>query len=76
MCGIQDRLGNLCLLETKLNKQCQNKLINQKVQYYQQSVINRTKQLGFDIYNKGFNKSEIDKITQDIIDFCLKRWKV
>jgi len=71
-----DRLGNLCLLETKLNKQCQNKLINQKVQYYQQSVINRTKQLGFDIYNKGFNKSEIDKITQDIIDFCLKRWKV
>ena len=30
-----DRLGNLVLLEAKLNKQCQNKLINQKAQYYQ-----------------------------------------
>ncbi len=71
-----NRLGNLCLLETKLNKQCQNKLINQKKRYYQQSKIKRTKQLGFDIDNKGFNKSEIDRITQEIIDFCLARWRV
>ena len=63
-------------MQLTINKQCQNKLINQKAQYYQQSVINRTKQLGFDIYNKGFNKFEIDKIMQNIIDFCLKRWEV
>jgi len=71
-----DRLGNLCLLEEKLNKQCQNKLPDQKKQYYQQSGIPRTKQLGFKIDNSGFNKSEIDTITKDIINFCLKRWKV
>jgi len=71
-----DRLGNLCLLEEKLNKQCQNKLPDQKKQYYQQSGIPRTKQLGFKIDNSGFNRSDIDIITKDIINFCLKRWKV
>ncbi|MDI3497040.1 DUF262 domain-containing protein [Archaeoglobus sp.] len=71
-----DKLGNLCLLEEKMNKQCQNKLINQKTQYYQQSKIRRTKQLGFDIENKGFSKSDINKITKDIIEFSLNRWRV
>ena len=71
-----DRLGNLCLLEEKLNKQCQNKLPDQKKQYYQQSKIKETQRLGFNIGNKGFNKSDIDKRTKDIIDFCLNRWKV
>ncbi len=71
-----DRLGNLCLLEEKLNKQCQNKLPDQKKQYYQQSKIERTKQLGFYIDNKGFNKSDIDIITEEIKNFCLVRWKV
>ena len=71
-----DRLGNLCLLEANLNKQSQNKLINQKKQYYQKSNIKLTKQLGFDIDNKEFNKSDIDMRTQDIINFCLIRWQV
>ena len=71
-----DRLGNLCLLEKNLNKQCQNKLPDQKKKYYQQSKIPRTHQLGFIIDNKGFNKSDIDNITKDIIDFCFKRWSI
>jgi hypothetical protein len=71
-----DRLGNLCLLEESLNKQCQNKLPEQKKQYYQQSNIFRTKQLGHDIDHKGFNREDIDQITKDIISFCLKRWKI
>ena len=71
-----DRLGNLCLLETELNRQCQNKLIEQKAQYYQRSNIPRTGQLGFDIDNNGFNRFNIDEITRNIIEFCLKRWRV
>ena len=71
-----DRLGNLCLLEKKLNKQCQNKLPDQKKKYYQCSNVSRTKKLGFDIDNNGFTKNDIDNITKDIISFCLKRWAV
>jgi len=69
-----NRLGNLCLLEQKLNKQCQNQLPEQKKKYYQQSQIPGTKKLGFS--DVPFDKADIDKITQDIINFCLKRWKI
>ncbi|WP_456437792.1 DUF262 domain-containing protein [Desulfurobacterium sp.] len=71
-----DKLGNLCLLEAKLNKQCQNKLPDQKKQYYRQSKLERTKQLGFYIDNKGFSKEDIDMATEDIVNFCLERWNV
>jgi len=71
-----DRLGNLCLIEERLNKQCQNKLPDQKKQYYQQSQIPGTRQLGFDIDNSGFTKEDIDTITKDILSFCLERWKI
>jgi uncharacterized protein with ParB-like and HNH nuclease domain len=70
------RLGNLCLLEEMFNKQCKNKLPNQKVQYYQQSAIPRTKQLGYQVSNREFSKNDIDNITKDIIRFCLNRWKL
>jgi len=71
-----DRLGNLCLLEEPLNNACQNNLPEQKAQDYQRSNILRTKQLGYDIENRGFNKNNIDQITSDIIDFCLRRWNI
>ena len=71
-----DRLGNLCLLEETLNKQCQNKLPEQKKGYYQRSRIVITKQLGYEIANNGFNKKHIVQRTKDIIRFCLKRWKI
>jgi len=71
-----DRLGNLCLLEETLNKQCQNKLPGQKKEYYQGSRIVRTKQLGYEIANNGFNKNDIVQRTNEIICFCLKRWKI
>mgnify|MGYP000262271778 CR=1 FL=1 len=70
------RLGNLCLLEEKINKGIQNEIPQNKSKEYQQSAISRTKQLGYDISNKGFYKGNIDKITDEIIDFCLKRWSI
>jgi len=70
------RLGNLCLLEEKINKRIQNKIPQNKSKDYQQSAIPRTKQLGYNISNNGFYKGNIDKITNEIIDFCLKRWNI
>lgn len=70
------RLGNLCLLEEKINKRIQNKTPQGKTHDYQQSAIPRTKQLGYDISNKGFDKRNIEEITKEIIDFCLKRWSI
>jgi hypothetical protein len=71
------RLGNLLLLEERLNKLVQNKLPVSKAPYYQQSKVSRTKSLAFQISNRGFTKSDIDSITKDIIQnaFCVKRWK-
>ncbi len=70
------RLGNLCLLEANLNKLCGNVPPINKVQYYQRSSVPRTRQLGYDISNNGFTKDDVEKLTGEIIDFCLKRWKV
>ncbi len=70
------RLGNLCLLEANLNSLCGNRPPINKVQYYQRSNVPRTRQLGYNISNNGFNKEDIEKLTKEIIDFCLKRWEV
>jgi hypothetical protein len=69
------RLGNLLLLEERLNKSVQNKVPVDKAPYYQQSEVTRTKKLGFVISNRGFTKSDIDSTTKDIIAFCVNRWK-
>ena len=71
-----NKIGNICLLESTLNKQCQNKLPPDKAKFYQRSNILSTKKLGFDIPLKGFNKNDVIKRTLDIIKFALTRWKV
>lgn len=70
------RLGNLCLLKGQTNKSIQNKIPQSKSQAYQQSTIPRTQQLGWDIGSKGFFKKDIDKKTDDIVGFCLSRWRI
>ena len=63
-------------MEENINKKLQNKIPQSKIQGYQKSAIFRTRQLGYDIDNNGFDKGDIDRITKEIIDFCLKRWKI
>jgi len=71
-----NKLGNLCLLEETLNKKCQNKVPEQKREYYEQSQIPRTKNLAYKIGLSGFKKDDIEQTTKDIIEFCLKRWPI
>ncbi|MCR4424460.1 MAG: DUF262 domain-containing protein [candidate division WOR-3 bacterium] len=70
------RLGNLCLLESNLNALCQDNLPEQKARYYQRSNIPRTRDMGCDISNRRFDRNKIDQITEDIIKFCLDRWRL
>ena len=70
------KLGNLCLLEESINKKIKNKTPQKKSKYYQKSQIPRTRQLGYNIHNKGLNKDDIRQLTRSIIVFCLKRWKI
>ena len=71
-----DKLGNLCLLEEEINQKIKNKIPWKKSKFYQKSKIPRTKQLGYDLHNKGFDKKNIEQLTDDIVSFCLKRWKI
>lgn len=70
-----NRLGNLTLLEEKINKRIWNKLPQIKASEYQQSSVPGTKRLGYQISNQGFTKADIDRRTTQIIDFCVSRWK-
>jgi hypothetical protein len=84
-CGFNDegsylssvhRLGNLTLLEESINKRIGNRSPDYKVEDYQGSRIPGTKDLGFEIGQSGFTRDSIDKRTKQIMDFCLKRWRL
>jgi len=70
-----NRLGNLCLLEEKINKRIWNKVPKIKSNDYQQSNVPGTKRLGYHISNQDFTKSDIDQRTEQIINFCMNRWR-
>jgi len=70
-----NRLGNLCLLEEKINKRIWNKIPKIKSNDYEQSGVPGTKKLGYHISNQDFIKNDIDKRTIQVIDFCVSRWK-
>jgi hypothetical protein len=73
------RLGNLCLLEESLQKHCGNKLPQAKAQNcYPQSNVPRTRNRlsAYININNRFTKEDIDELSEEIADFCLKRWKV
>jgi hypothetical protein len=70
----KDRLGNLCLLESELNKRAGQDTLANKFRYYQQSVVLGTKALGFMIQNRIFTKEDIENRGAKIVDFCATRW--
>ena len=69
------RLGNLCLLESQINKKVGNSIPPEKAKHYQESKIPGTRNLGYDIQAKGFTKGNIEKRTQEITELCVDRWK-
>jgi hypothetical protein len=70
------KLGNLTLLEEKINKTVGNRSPDQKVEQYQTSSIPGTKDLGFGIGQSGFTRDTIRQRTKQIMDFCLERWRL
>lgn len=70
------KFGNLCLLEREKNKRAGNKEPPAKADIYQESAISVTKDLGHSISNKSFTKEDVEKRTQEIVEFCLKRWPI
>jgi uncharacterized protein with ParB-like and HNH nuclease domain len=72
----KNRIGNLTLLEPKLNKGIGNDPPKNKVSAYLKSNINSTRILAGEIQKGNFNKKNIDERQKNIIDFCIKRFKI
>lgn len=68
--------GNLALLEESINKKIRHLTPLSKSSEYQKSNVPSTKSIGFQINNYGFSKNDIINRTQQIVDFCLKRWSL
>ena len=68
-------LGNLTLLEERLNKAAQNKNSTEKVVYYDRSGFKMTKNLSSLISTSGkVKKNVIQERTLEIAKYCKKRW--
>jgi len=72
----KNRIGNLTLLERGLNAGLGNAAPIHRVSGYLSSGITETRYLGGIIQLGNFNKSNIDKRGEEIIDFCLVRFKL
>lgn len=71
-----DRLGNLALLESKLNAAAQNTQPSQKAKsaYQLATVFPRTRQLGYRIDTHGWTRTDIERSTRELVDFALAWW--
>lgn len=74
------KFGNLTILEKNLNSQAINKTPEQKVldNIYSKSLFKSTETLNAEIKNNGNNfvKSDVDKRTADLVNFCMNRWSL
>lgn len=72
----RDTLGNLCLLEKKINSKAGNNLPVRKAEFYQRSNLRETSLLGAKIEESGFAKKDVQERTQKIADFVLSHWAI
>jgi len=72
----KDRIGNLLLLEQNINQSIQDSPPINKVEGYLGSSIQNTRNIGGKINDGGFDRSSIDIRTNEIIEFCLKKFKL
>lgn len=71
----QDTLGNLTILEKRLNSAVQNRVPVDKVPYYDRSLFKMTRVSSSSIDSRGqFGKSDIEKRREDFSDYLVKRW--
>ena len=75
------KIGNILLLEKRLNRspdEAGNKAPSDKADSYLKSRFEDTKKLG-GIINKEknkFNKEDVDKRGEDIINFCIEKYRI
>lgn len=72
----KNRLGNLTLLEQKLNKGIGNDPPKNKVSAYIKSFIKDTQNIAGEIQNGNFTKDNVDSRRKNIVDTCIKRFKI
>lgn len=71
-----NRLGNLALLESRLNQSAQNKPPSQKAKsvYQHSTMFKRTASLGFQIEAHGWTRSHIEETSQQLVEFAMNWW--
>lgn len=72
----KNRLGNLAILEKKLNVGVGNLPPINKVDGYLKSSNTEIRNLAGDILRGSFNKSNVDNRREAIVDFCITRFKL
>jgi hypothetical protein len=72
----KNRIGNLGLLEEGLNKGVSNKAPVNKVQGYLSSQVSDMRNLGGAIQAGTFDKGSVDTRRENVIGFCLNRFKI
>lgn len=72
----KNRIGNLTLLEQGLNIGIGNVAPIHKVLGYLNSAIKETRDIGGEIQLGGFNKLNVDRRGERIIDYCLERYRI
>jgi uncharacterized protein with ParB-like and HNH nuclease domain len=71
----EHNIGNLTILEKKLNSRANNLSAIDKVAIYGNSDFEMTKLLGSEIdTNKVFTKTKLQERTKNIADYCIDRW--
>jgi hypothetical protein len=70
-----DKIGNLTVLEEKINKAVQNKNPSEKVTSYDRSGFSITTGLSSKIAKqKQFTKTDIQQRSEELTTFCVERW--
>jgi hypothetical protein len=68
-------IGNMTLLESGLNSSIKNGSLFEKRKAYSESAFTMTKMLSAWLSeHKGFNKADMEKRAEELIEFCVKRW--
>lgn len=72
----KNRLGNLTLLEGRLNERVGNVAPSSKVSGYIESGFETTRNLAGKIQHTGLRKEDVDARREGIIQYCLERFRI